>query len=92
MSLSLKRQFAGPVERPSNRGGGDCPAAMRTFAARVPPKALAREAREIRFNQVRANNHRAHAIFKSKTIPNGTIPMTRENSQWKVAALVGTPL
>jgi hypothetical protein len=92
MSSSMKQQFAQLAERAESIDGEDCPAVMEAFTARVPREALVREAREVRFNEVRVEGNRAFAIFKSKSIPNGTLPMVRENGRWKVASMVGTTL
>lgn len=49
----MKRQFAELAERAESIDSEDCPTVMKAFTARVPREALAREAREIRFNEVR---------------------------------------
>ena len=46
----------------------------------------------IEFGELRIDGDSAFLIFKSTAIPNGFLPMAREDGEWKVAAIAGSSL
>jgi hypothetical protein len=91
LSQEVRQHFDQLAEGAPQLTGNDCADMISTFAG-GSRQALRRQAREIRFNEVRVEGDRAFAIFKSKSIPNGLLPLVRENGQWKVNALTGASL
>lgn len=72
--------------------GKDCPELLAAMIGRVPEEARRREAAGLEFGELRIDGDSAFLIFKSTAIPNGFLPMAREDGEWKVAAIAGSSL
>jgi hypothetical protein len=69
-----------------------CPSTLAALAGGVPSQLRRQQADTIRFTEIRVEGDRAHAVFESAAIPHGFLPMAREEGDWKVAAIAGSPL
>lgn len=72
--------------------GKDCPELLEAMMGAVPAEARRRDAAGLEFGELRVDGDSAFLIFKSTAIPNGYLPMAREDGDWKVAALAGSSL
>lgn len=72
--------------------GADCPKLTKMMIGGVPAQVRRSDANSTRFTDARVDGDSAFAIFESKAIPHGTIPLAREDGEWKVAAIGGSPL
>lgn len=92
MSSGIKQQLAQTFAQNPKLKAKGCPAVLTGLAGGVPEQVRKQEAEAIEFTEIRVKDDGAYAIFESKAIPHGFLPMAREDGEWKVAAIAGSSL
>lgn len=92
LSTAISKQLQQMLEQAPQMKGKPkgCANVVAALVGGVPQASRAADADGISFTEVRVDGDSAFAIFKSGTIPNGFLPMTREGGVWKVGAVGGS--
>jgi len=92
MTSGIREQLGRGFTNDKKADAPDCPAVLAGLAGGLPKALRQQQADTLRFTEVRVDGEGAYAVFESKPIPHGFVPMRREDGEWKVAAIAGSSL
>jgi len=93
ISSGMRQQLEQMVKQGGGKAkSGGCADALAGLTGGLPREVLAKQAKSLRFTGFRIEGDGGYALFVSDTIPNGFVPMHRDDDGWRVAAISGSAL